>query len=222
MSSMAAGQTRPGSVRGPQIIDALRQAIVSGELAPGDRLTEPALAQRFGVSRVPVREALRVLASEGFVQVRPYWGTTVAQLPQNAATDLLELRGAVEPLAARKAAARCTPTQLDAMRAVLAAGSELIEQGRFDELPPLNGQFHLLLAEASGNQMLADTVRQLRAKTEWVYASGVRRRAGHSWDEHLAILQAVRARDEELAGALLAAHIRNAAAALGPDPTQSC
>jgi DNA-binding GntR family transcriptional regulator len=205
-------------VRGPQITDALRQAIVSGELAPGDRLTEPALAQRFGVSRVPVREALRVLASEGFVLVRPYWGTTVAELPHNAATDLLELRSAVEPLAARKAAARRTLEQLDAMQAVLTKGSELIEQGRLDELPPLNGQFHLLLAEASGNQLLAQTVGQLRAKTEWVYASGVHRRAGHSWDEHAAILQAVRARDEELADALVAAHIRNAAAALNTQP----
>jgi len=208
---MVAGEAR---VRAPQITDALRQAIVSGELAPGDRLTEPALAQQFGVSRVPVREALRVLASEGFVEVRPFWGTRVAELPSNAATDLLELRGAVEPLAARKAATRRTPEQLAAMDAALAEGSALIEAGRLDELPALNAQFHLLLAEASGNQLLAETVQQLRAKTEWVYASRVGRRAGHSWDEHLAILRAIRDGDEELAAALVAAHIRNAAAAL--------
>ncbi|EXG79725.1 GntR family transcriptional regulator [Cryptosporangium arvum] len=212
---MVAGESR---VRAPLITDELRQAIVTGELPPGERLTEPALAQRFGVSRVPIREALRVLASEGFVEVRPYWGTRVAELPSSAATDLLELRGAVEPLAARKAAKRRTPEQLHAMEATLAAGTALIADGRLDELPALNGQFHLLLAEASGNRLLAETVQQLRAKTEWVYASRVDHRAGHSWDEHLAIVRAIRDRDEELAAALVAAHIRNASAALDPEP----
>ena len=76
------------AVRGPTLVDAIRDMVVSGELAPGSRVTEPQLATRFGVSRVPVREALRVLAAEGFIDLRPYGSPTVQRLTEDVIREV--------------------------------------------------------------------------------------------------------------------------------------
>src|ERR1700712_3651377 len=149
MSTAAAG--KPSTTRGSrslspqQLSSAIRQQVLTGELQPGQRLTEEALAADFGTSRIPVREALRLLEGEGFVRVQPYYGTFVVELSDEEAADLLEIRGVLEPLAARRAAIRCTPDLLEAMQDTVTAGVEAAEAGRLAELPALNSRLHGLI-----------------------------------------------------------------------------
>jgi DNA-binding GntR family transcriptional regulator len=103
----------------PDLVEAIRGRIVDGGLEPGQRLTEESLAAGFGVSRIPVREALRVLASEGFVRSEHYGRTSVATLDTEAAHDLLDVRAVLEPLAAAQAARRGTPEHLETFQRLL-------------------------------------------------------------------------------------------------------
>src|ERR1700712_3708819 len=146
MSTAAAG--KPSTTRGSrslspqQLSSAIRQQVLTGELQPGQRLTEEALAADFGTSRIPVREALRLLEADGFVRVQPYYGTFVVELSDDEAADLLEIRGGLEPLAARRAASRMTPEVLQTLQEMVTAGAEAAEAGQLAELPELNSQLH--------------------------------------------------------------------------------
>src|SRR5256885_15004848 len=98
-----------GRMPAQRTLRAIRDDVIRGTFRPGQRLTEDSLAERYGVSRVPIREALRTLEAEGFVYSRPYVGTFVAELTEDEAADLLEIRAALEPLCAARAAVRRTP-----------------------------------------------------------------------------------------------------------------
>jgi DNA-binding GntR family transcriptional regulator len=192
---------------------AVRRRIIVGEYSPGERLTEDALAEEYNVSRIPVREALRVLASEGFVRVRPYYGTFVAELSAGDADDLLEVRAALEPLAARLAAERRTPEQLAELKQIVADGSRATKEDRYEDVAVLNGRFHELLGVASGNTNLRGFIGELRDKIDWVYSVEVRRRARDSWGEHVEIVEAIDRRDAARAERLVYEHIEKATAA---------
>lgn len=186
----------------------LRSDIVSGELVPGERLVEVRLSQRYGVSRVPVREALRTLASEGLVVVEPYRGARVASLSADEAEDLFEVRETVERTSARRAAQRAGQDALIELEVIVARGRAALAEDRLDVLPELNDRFHLAVARASGNPALVALQQQLSGTIRWLYASDVRVRAPESWAEHAGIVEAVRARDAERAGTLMGDHVR--------------
>jgi DNA-binding GntR family transcriptional regulator len=192
---------------------AIREDVVVGVFAPGQRLTEDSLAERFGVSRIPIREALRMLATEGFVRIQPYYGTFVAQLSAAEAADLLEIRSMLEPLAAAWAAERHTTEHLAELREIVREGRQAAFVGELARLPALNTRFHALLAEASGNTSLNAIVAQLRHKIAWVYAVELNRRAVDSWTEHQLIVDALESGDTDLARAVMVEHIRHADAA---------
>jgi len=195
------------------ICAAIRSRIIHGDYEPGQRLVEDNLAQEYGVSRIPVREALRVLESEGFIRVKPYSGTFVGELSAGEANDLLEVRRALEPMAAAKAAANATPEQLAELQQIVADGLRALKEKRHDDLSELNGRFHELLAVASGNTSLAQLIGQLRDKIDWVYSVNVRRRAKDSWHEHATIVEAIAAGDAELAEDTVRRHIDEATTA---------
>lgn len=206
--------SRPARTKRPtEVTTALREAIVTRRFAPGERLTEEGLAQQYGVSRVPVREALRSLEVEGFVRIAPYSGTFVAELNESEAEDLLSVRASLEVLCARQAAQRRSQEDIDAMQATIAAAAAAIAAEAFNDLVALNGRFHLLLAEASRNTVLLSLLTQLRAKIEWVYAAEVASRAEPSWSEHADLVAAISASDADRAVAVAAAHIASATAA---------
>ncbi|WP_433760717.1 GntR family transcriptional regulator [Nocardia sp. CA-135398] len=196
-----------------QVCRAIRDDIIRGVFAPGQRLTEDTLAESYGVSRVPVREALRALEAEGFALSRPYAGTFVAELTETDAADLLEIRALLEPLCAGRAALRRTPEQLGRLKELTALGQDAVRDGRLDELTRLNSRFHQVLAEASGSTLLSQLITQLSWKIAWVYAVELPRRAEDSWQEHEEICAALDARDPDRATQVVTAHIAHAASA---------
>lgn len=191
----------------------IRADIIGGHFEPGDRLTEERLASRYSVSRNPIREAIRRLESEGFVEALPNRGATVSQLSAQRASELLQVRSALETLVVSLAASRRDDSHIEQLRDVLAEGHRAVAGGSYDELADLNSRFHALLADASANLTLTTIIAQLRDKIAWVYVSELDARAEDSWAEHAAMLEAIEASDPERAVALMADHIANAEAA---------
>jgi DNA-binding GntR family transcriptional regulator len=198
---------------GQRVTDELRRSILTNRRRPGDRLIEDRLSEELGVSRVPIREALRALAAEGLVEVQPRRGASVADLSPEVARDLVEVRATLEGLNARLAARHHQPAIVAELRAVLAQGNRAARSRNVDDLVRLNGDFHDKLAEAGRNTILWDIMRVLRERTSLVFAANTARRAVQDWDEHSKILAAVIDGDEELASMLATRHVRRAAEA---------
>lgn len=201
----------------------IRSRIIHGEYPAGLRLTEEELAGQYRVSRMSVREALRVLAAEGFVIVRPYFGTFVAGMTAKEAGDLLEVQGALEPLAAGLAASRRTTDHIAQLNAIVDQGRAAVREGRAEDAGTLHSQFHAVLAVASGNDSLSVLVTQLRDKLAWAYSAQVRRPPGDSWDEHADIVETIARGDAALAVEVAKSHIQRGSAAqrrLTGEPSQ--
>ncbi len=194
-----------------RVYAALRERIVDGSLARGEKLRQEALADELGVSRTPLREALRRLAAEGLVDFHPNRGAHVADISPEDVRAAYEARLILEPGAARLAATRREPVQLAALRAALHA-----QQEAADQLASYAASraFHLALVRGSGNDYLIRL-----AETLWVpgiaqaiYEKQVERPDLLATDlaEHERIAAAVEAGDVELAEALVRSHIQSA------------
>ena len=192
--------------------DEVRRLVITGELAPGTRIVEDRLAERLGVSRNPVREALQALAGEGFVELLPRRGAVVAQLSAEEAEDLFDVRGALEPLAARLAARRADPQGVHRLRSVLALARQATDDGDLDLLAEYNTDFHSLVVELSGNDYLGLLVSPMARRVQWVFRTSAATRAPHSWTEHEELLQAIASGDEDYAEAVARAHVAAARA----------
>lgn len=195
------------------VCTAIRDDIVSGVYERGGRLTEELLARRYGVSRVPVREALRTLEAEGFVVTRRHAGACVAEPTEQEAADLLEMRLLLEPLGACRAAQRRTGAHLKVLRGLVRLGQERARQGHSDDLRSLGGWFHETLAQASGSPTLTSTLIRLRHRIGWMYEVRGTRDPVECWAEHGAVVDAVVRGDGERARAVMALHTERAAAA---------
>ncbi|WP_406408696.1 GntR family transcriptional regulator [Streptomyces halstedii] len=195
------------------VCTAIRHDIVSGVFPRGSRLTEEVLARRYGVSRVPVREALRTLESEGFVVTRRHAGACVAEPTEREAADLLEIRVLLEPLGAARAAQRRTEAHLKVLRGLVRLGQERARRGKGEDLRSLGGWFHDTLAQASGSPALIALLTQLRHKSAWMYAVEPPARPAESWAEHGALVDAVARGDAERARVLATRHTERTVAA---------
>ncbi|WP_349428813.1 GntR family transcriptional regulator [Microbacterium sp. LWS13-1.2] len=200
------------TLRGSALVDAIRDLVVRGELAPGSRITEPQLATRFGVSRVPVREALRGLAVEGLIDLRPYGSPTVTRLNDDVIREVRSVRSILEPPAAREAALHRTDADLAEIDAILSQGDDVLARGELAELHRLNSRFHDAVASACGNEVVKSFIHVLSSRSEWINTAAMSRDDKHLWHEHFEIRSAIAARDAPLAEALMAAHIRRATA----------
>ncbi|MEU5435077.1 GntR family transcriptional regulator [Streptomyces sp. NPDC020719] len=192
------------------VCTAIRDDIVAGLFERGSRLTEEVLARRYGVSRVPVREALRTLESEGFVTTRRHAGACVAEPTEQDAADLLEMRVLLEPLAAARAATRHTEAHLKVLRGLVRLGQERIRRAQGEDLRSLGVWFHETLAQASGSPGLIALLTQLRQKVAWMYVVERPALPGESWAEHAAIVDAVARGDAERARSVAALHAERA------------
>ncbi|MBX9468772.1 MAG: GntR family transcriptional regulator [Rhizobium sp.] len=144
----------------------LRDLILTGEIEPGERLSEVALSDRLAVSRTPLRAALQRLEQEGLVALIPSGGYAVRSFSRQEVIDAIELRGVLEGTAARLAAERgVTPARMKAIREVVTQLDEVLQAEApamdFDRYEALNGKFHRLLWELSGNDLLRREVERM-------------------------------------------------------------
>lgn len=192
-----------------QVRDRLREDILSGELAPGSVLSEAALAESFGVSRGPIREALGRLASDGLIAITPRRGAIVTELTPDEFVDAYQLREALETLAIRLAVPQLEDSDLARLRELHRQMAEHVERDEVNAFFNANGEFHDLFVTASGNQKLHEMYRLLMDQTGRYQARSLALRGsiGRSIAEHEAILEAVEAGDAERAALLMADHI---------------
>src|SRR5579872_3014452 len=195
-----------------QVIAELRRAIMTGRLKAGERLVEGKLADELGVSRNPVREAIRVLASEGLVDIAERRGASVAIMSDQEARETIEVRALLEGQNARLAARRHDKELIKRIEAVLKKGTAAVAAGRFDQLFELNQQYHDALAAAGQNRVLGEVLLKLRNRTAMLFAPMSPSRQSRSWSEHADILRAIIDGDERAAAALAAEHVMRSGA----------
>lgn len=190
----------------------VRDGILAGIYTAGTRLTETELAQSAGVSRTPVREALRRLDSEGLVNFEPNHGAVVAAFELEDAEEIFELRALLEPVCARRAAERATPDTLAELRALAERQIEESSRrsgGHLARIGALNDQFHRLIRRAADSPRLAKTLAglieaPLILRTFAQYAPDELQRSA---DQHLELVQAIEAHDGPWAHSVMHAHI---------------
>ena len=195
-----------------QVITELRQAILTGRLRAGERLVEERLADELGVSRNPVREAIRALASEGLIEVAARRGASVAVMSEQEARETIEVRALLEGHNARLAARRHDKRVIKRIEAVLNKGTAAVAAGHFDHLFQLNQDFHSELAAAGQNRVLGDVLQRLRDRTAMLFAPMSPSRQSRSWNEHAGILRAIIDGDERAAAVLASEHVMRAGA----------
>ncbi|WP_371790253.1 GntR family transcriptional regulator [Streptomyces sp. NBC_01471] len=205
-------QVRRHSVRG-QILDALRTALVDGELVPGEVYSGPSLGERFGVSATPVREAMQQLAVEGAVEVVPNRGFRVAERSARELAELAEVRALIEvPVMLRLA--RAVPAdrwaELRPLAEATVSAAAVGDRARYAES---DRAFHGAVLGLSGNQQLVAVADDLHRKAQWPLVSApVTRRADLLADasEHTALLDALIARDLTVVQSLVREHFTGA------------
>lgn len=193
-----------------QVIAELRQAILTGRLKGGERLVEERLADELGVSRNPVREAIRALASEGLIEVAARRGASVAVMSDQEARETIEVRALLEGHNARLAARRHDKRVIKRIEAVLNKGNAAVAAGHFDQLFELNQEFHGELSAAGQQRVLGELLQRLRDRTAMLFAPMSPSRQTRSWNEHAGILRAIIDGDERLAATLAAEHVMRA------------
>jgi DNA-binding GntR family transcriptional regulator len=194
-----------------ELVARVRDLIVEGELAPGERVPERSLCERFGVSRTPLREALKVLASENLLDLLPNRGATVASLTLADLDEMFPVMGALEALAGELACARITDEQIAEVRAL---HYQMVLHYTRKELPQyfrLNQRIHELIMDAAGNatltrmyQGLAGRIRRARYLANMSMA-----RWEQAVEEHEAILLALSQRDAARLSRILKQHLQN-------------
>jgi DNA-binding GntR family transcriptional regulator len=190
------------------VTDALREMILSGELQGGERLIEDKLAERLGVSRNPVREAIRALESTGLVQVVPRHGAHVAMIDAGDAHRIQEIRRVLEAWIVTAAAERHDERDLANIDRCLTDGARAARARDRIAASEAHRAFHIALETATKNDYASVVMEPLRQRTELVFSVvGGTGSSTHQWDEHQAIRDAIAARDAGKARELIDAHI---------------
>ncbi|OUP01528.1 GntR family transcriptional regulator [Drancourtella sp. An210] len=189
----------------------LRDGILTGKYKEGDELREVTIGKELGVSRTPVREALRQLELEGLVTIVPNKGTYVNGISAEDVRDIYMIRIRLEGLAARLAAKRVSQEQIDEMEEMLLLSEFYRKKGMTEQLAQLDGKFHVILYEACGSRMLKHLLTDFHRYVEMARKRSIRteNRAEKSIGEHMKILEAMKQRDEDQAEKLMEEHIRH-------------
>ena len=193
------------------VFNTLRRAILKGELKPGERLMEIALAERLGVSRTPIREAMRKLELEGLVVMVPRKGAQVANITEKDLNDVLEVRIALENMAIEKACARMKQEEMKALLQAADAFQDIIETGSLEELADADEDFHEQIYKAAGNKRLLQVLSNLREqiyryRIEYLKDEKTREQLV---SEHQEMAKAIQARDIRRAQELSYEHLEN-------------
>ena len=200
---------------GPQVLrdtvcDALRARIVSNQIHPGEPLREERLAAELHVSRTPLREAIRQLTEEGFVEQQPRRGARVMAMTPELVRETYEIREALEGMAARSAAQRIDESRVRFLRDYLERLRSKVTQG---DVSDTGDVVHREIFAACGNVRLAKLMSVYRARVEWIQQAGFRvsKRLDHAFHEHDSIVRALECGDSQWAEAAARSHIRNTA-----------
>lgn len=198
------------------VFNTLREAILKGELQPGERLMELQLASKLGVSRTPIREAIRMLEQEGLAVTMPRKGAEVARMTLKDMEDVLEVREALDELAARIACAKINDEQLENLKFIRDEFKKSLDSGDVKKIAEEDVRFHDAIYEATDNAKLIALTNNIR---EQMY----RYRVEYLKDqnnypiliaEHDAIVNALEQRDKEMVTAEMHTHVVNQAVAV--------
>ncbi len=199
-----------------RIRNALTDALANGEFKPGAALDEQALADRYGASRTPVREALRQLAVAGLVELRPRRGAVVARITIDRIMEMFECTAEIEALCARLATHRMTPIERSNLLRIHGQANEAARSADVDRYDALNRQFHEALYYGTHNQFLAEQAMTIRERLGAYRRTQLRQvgRLGRSIGEHDELVLAISRGDGEDAAKWMRAHLLNASSAL--------
>lgn len=214
------------SIQG-RVIEAMRERIISGELEPGTSLSEIALAEAFGVSRTPVREALKQLQTEGLVEIRPRVGTFVTAPSRREISELFEMKALLEGAAARLLAQRGSVPELDLLRDNLRQADAAVAADDRERYAHLVHEFHDLLIQGADNAKLQGHYRTLM--NQLAYQRLVKTSLGQpgrplqSDAEHHHVVELIEAKDGDAAERVMRDHVRASHRALmaGLDATEA-
>ena len=193
------------------VFQTFRQAILKGELKPGERLMEIQLAQKLGVSRTPVREAIRKLELEGLVLMIPRKGAEVAEITIKDLEDVLEVRGALEELAVRDACDHITEEQIQALKRAASDFKKALESGDLVKCAETDIAFHDIIYSATNNRRLLQILSNLREQMYRYRMEYLKDPSTHKvlLEEHDAIRRALKKHDKVKAGNAIRVHIEN-------------
>lgn len=209
----------PDQALASRIYDGLTRAIIDGELAPGEKLSETSIAQQFGASRAPVREALRRLQERGLVSYLVNHGARVAEPTAQEFLALLDVREALEGMAARLAATQMDEEERAAIQELVLHHDQEIDrdlQGAYLQSDP-DGDFHRRIVIGSRNPLLQELLSERfypRLRLCRRLHATIPGRGREAWREHVRLLDAINHRDGEMAEILMRRHVRAAKAAL--------
>lgn len=198
------------------VCETLRQAIRDGVFKPGERLMEVPLAEELGVSRTPVREAIRKLELEGFVVMIPHRGTYVADISLKDVTQVFEIRSALEELAAQLAAERITPDEIEFLERMLVEIGTFMEEKNMDKVVESDINFHEVLYKASRNERLVEIIHNLREQTLRFRTMSMNQpgRLVKTWEEHRLLVEAIADRNPAQAREIARIHMEHSEQAL--------
>lgn len=193
------------------VFNTLREAILKGELKPGERLMEIQLAQKLGVSRTPVREAIRKLELEGLVLMIPRRGAEVAKITVKDMEDVLEVRCALEELAVKDACEHITDEGIQELKRAAVDFRRALENSNVVDCANLDMKFHEVIYDATNNRRLLQILENLREQMYRYRMEYMKDKSAHKRlvEEHTAICKAVEKRDKEAAGLAVRGHIEN-------------
>lgn len=193
------------------VFKTLRQAILTGELKPGERLMEIHLANKLGVSRTPIREAIRQLELEGLVIMVPRKGAQVASITEKSMSDVLEVRLALEKLAVELASKRISFEQKERLKSALEAFEEVVKGGDAIEIAKADVEFHDAIFDATGNMRLGQMVNNLAEQMYRYRFEYIKDESGHMRlvSEHRKIYDAIANGKTEEATSAISEHIKN-------------
>lgn len=198
------------------VFNTLRQAILRGELKPGERLMEIQLANKLGVSRTPIREAIRKLELEGLVLMIPRRGAEVAEITEKSLRDVLEVRGALEELAVKLACQKITDEQILELRAAEKEFEMALSSGDVTVYAEADVKFHDIIYRATDNQRLIQLLFNLREQMYRYRVEYLKREESHGTllIEHKKIIEAIASRDMEASVDAVCQHIDNQVSAV--------
>lgn len=193
------------------VFNTLRQAILKGELKPGERLMEIQLAQRLGVSRTPIREAIRKLELEGLVTMVPRKGAEVAQITEKSLRDVLEVRRALEELAMLIACDKVTDEIIEQLKASLEEFKKAIQSKELTTIAEADVNFHDVIYNATGNDKLISILNNLREQMYRYRIEYIKDYSSHARliKEHETMINSIKNHDKDKATETICNHIDN-------------